>query len=179
MVVKLHTYNLLHWVINWIIDFLTNRKQRVKLNQDVYSDWAETPAVVPQGMKLGPWLYLMINELVSSSGDMWKFVDDTTVDELVSKYSESRIQITVNNLLTQISELKFQLNEKKCKELRIGFGKPSAEFDPVVVNDIPLDVVPCAKILALTVSSSLKLDDHIYQTITKARKRLYFLTQLK
>ena len=57
--------------------------------------------------------------------------------ELVSKYSESRIQITVNELLTQISELKFQLNEKKCKELRIGFGKPSAEFDPVVVNDIP------------------------------------------
>ena len=78
----------------------------------------------------------MINELVFSSGDMWKFVDDTTVDELVSKYRKSRIQITVNDLLTQISELKFQLNEKKCKELRIGYGKPSAEFDPVVVNDI-------------------------------------------
>ena len=101
------------------------------------------------------------------------------MDELVRKYSESRIQITVNDLLTQISELKIQLNEKKCKELRIGFGKSSAEFDPVVVNDIPLEVVPCAKILGLTVSSSLKRNDHIYQTITKARKRLYFLTQLK
>ena len=55
---------------------------------------------------------------MSSSGDMSKFVDDTTVDELVSKYSESRIQITVNELLTQISELKLQLNEKKCKDLR-------------------------------------------------------------
>ena len=145
LVAKLHTYNLPHWVINWIIDFLTCRKQRVKLNQEDYSDWAEIPAGVPQGTKLGPWLYLiMINELTTSSGDMWKFVDDTTVDELVSKYSKSRIQITVNDLSTQISELKFQLNEKKCKELRIGFGKPSADFDPVIVSDIPLEVVPCA-----------------------------------
>ena len=43
----------------------------------------------------------------------------------------------------------------------------------------PLEVVPCAKIFGLTVSSSLKWNDHIYQTIMEARKRLYFLTQLK
>jgi hypothetical protein len=47
------------------------------------------------------------------------------------------------------------------------------------VRDIPLEVVPCAKIIGLTVSSNLKWNDHIYQTIVKARKRLYFLTQLK
>ena len=78
-----------------------------------------------------------------------------------SKYSESRIQITVNDVSTQISsELKFQLNEKKCKELRVGFGKSSADFDPVIVSDIPLEVVPCAKIIGLTVSSNLKWNDH-------------------
>ena len=103
----------------------------------------------------------------------------TQLDELVSKCNESRIQTTVNDLLTQISELKFQLNEQKCKELRIGFGEPSATFDPVIVNDTPLEVVPCAKILGLTVSNNLKWNDHIYQTIVKARKRLYFLSQLK
>ena len=74
----------------------------------------------------------------------------------ISEYSESRIQITVNEVSTQISELKFQLSEKKCEELGIGFGKPSADFDPVIVSDIPLEVVPCAKILGLTVSSNLK-----------------------
>jgi hypothetical protein len=75
LVAKLHTYNLPHWVIKWIIDFLTCRKQRAKLNQENYSDWAEIPAGVPQGTKFGPWLYLiMINELTTSSGsDMWKF----------------------------------------------------------------------------------------------------------
>jgi hypothetical protein len=47
------------------------------------------------------------------------------------------------------------------------------------VSDIPLEVVSCAKIIGLTVSSNLKWNDHIRQTIVKARKRLYFLTQLK
>jgi hypothetical protein len=109
---------------------------------------------------------------------MWKFVDDTTVDELVSKYGESRIQITVNDLSTQISELKFQLNEKKWKELYalVLVNQVSADFDPVTVSDIPLKVVPCAKIIGLTISSNLKWNNHIYQTIVKARKRLYFLT---
>ena len=54
LVTKLQTYNLPHWVVNWITDFLTCRKQRVKLNQGDYSDWAEVHAGVPQGTKLSP-----------------------------------------------------------------------------------------------------------------------------
>ena len=47
------------------------------------------------------------------------------------------------------------------------------------MNGIPLEIVSSAKILGLNVSSNLKWNEHIYQVITKARKRLYFLTQLK
>jgi hypothetical protein len=48
--------------LNWIIDFLgKDRKQRVKMANDCFSEWGNVPAGVPQGTKLGPWL--MINDL--------------------------------------------------------------------------------------------------------------------
>ena len=45
---------------NWIIDFLSGRSQRIKLAQGCYSKWDSFPSGVPQGTKLGPWLFLIL-----------------------------------------------------------------------------------------------------------------------
>jgi hypothetical protein len=91
------------------------------------------------------------------------------LDEIVRKNDKTR----------QISENQFKLNETKCKELRIGFCKPRAMFDPIIVNGEILEVVDSAKILGLSISNNLKWNNHIGQIISKARKRLYFLSKLK
>ena len=52
-------------------------------------------------------------------------------------------------------------------------------FDLIIVNGEILEVVDSAKILGLSVSNNLKQNNHIDQIISKARKRLYFLSQLK
>ena len=41
-------------VLNWIIDFLSDRSQRIKLAKGCYSKWGPVPSRVPQGTKLGP-----------------------------------------------------------------------------------------------------------------------------
>ena len=60
LMARLGDYELPPWVLDWIADFLTDRKQRVKLAHDCYSDWGSVRAGVPQGAKLGPWLYLVL-----------------------------------------------------------------------------------------------------------------------
>ena len=122
----------------------------------------------------------MINELDVPGTALWKYVDDTTISETISKNKDSFIQAAVDTLARRATEDKFQLNETKCKELLINFSTNNlTSFDPVVVNGMPIDLVTSAKILGLNISNDLKWNCHIDSIIKKAKKRLYSLSQLK
>ena len=177
---KLSNYDLPPCIVCWILDFLTDRKQRVKLSNDCYSEWGTVPAGVPQGTKLGPWLYLiMINTVGVANVDQWKYVDDTTVAETVLKNDVSAMQEYVEDLSNQSLANKFQLNETKCKELRISFAKFKPAFAPIRINDKDIEVVTSVKLLGLNISNDLKWNTHIYEIVRKVSTRLYFLKQLK
>ena len=60
LITKLKSLDLPSSTINWIIDFLIDRKQRVKLTSNCYSEWGQVRSGVPQGTKLGPWLYILM-----------------------------------------------------------------------------------------------------------------------
>ena len=52
---------------------------------------------MPQGTKLCPWLFiLMINDLHPSGSEVWKYVDDTTLAEVVPRGGQSGMQVAVN-----------------------------------------------------------------------------------
>ena len=177
---KLSNYDLPPCIVCWILDFLTDRKQRVKLSNDCYSEWGTVPAGVPQGTKLGPWLYLiMINTVGVADVDQWKYVDDTTVAETVLKNDVSAMQEYVEDLSNQSLANKFQLNETKCKELRISFAKFKPDFAPIRINDKDIEVVTSLKLLGLNISNDLKWNTHISEIVRKVSTRLYFLKQLK
>lgn len=51
---KRSSYDISRSILCWIMDFLANRKQRIKLSRDCFSEWEAVPVGVPQGTKLGP-----------------------------------------------------------------------------------------------------------------------------
>ena len=150
----------------WVADFLIDRQQRVKLSRDCFSEWGPVPAGVPQGTRLGPWLFiLMIKDLRVSGFHSWKYVDDTTVAEIVSRGESSDIQSAVHAVETWSCDNHMTLNADKCK--------------PVIVDGKELSVVSSAKTLGVTLSSDLAWNDHVNEAIRKANKRLCFLVLLK
>ena len=158
-----------------------DRQQRVKMENDIYSEWKDVVAGVPQGTKLGPWLFLvMINDLEISSADgNVIFVDDTTSFEIVEKDKSSLMQSMADEASLWSNDNMFQIQPKKCKEMRISFRKIPEIYENTTINGKTIDVVRSVKILGVTFQSNLKWDEHINNIVKKASKRLYFLSQLK
>ena len=103
-------------IINWITDFLSDRFQRIKLSEGCYSEWGSVPSRVPQGTKLGPWLFLVLmNDLVIDNGiaHIWKHVDDTTASEVVIKGRASNAQKIADNVAKWSSDNRVKLNSDK------------------------------------------------------------------
>ena len=82
------------------------------------------PSGVLQGTKLGPQLFLlMINDFHPSEAQAWKYVNDTTLAEVVPKSGNSSIQCSVTKVEQWSRRNKLHLNADKCKELIIDFKK--------------------------------------------------------
>ena len=73
----------------------------------------------------------MINDPKVDEACMWKFVDDTIASETIPKGNLGNIQSIVDRLVAWSSSNKFQLNEDKCKELRISSAKQQHNLNPV------------------------------------------------
>ena len=99
------------------------------------------------------------NCLADDPFDIWKYVDDTTVSEIIIRGHDSSAQTAVNKVVNWSKESLLQLNGKKCKELMENVSK--------------------AKLLGVSINNNLSWNDQIEEVIKKAARTLYFLVQLK
>ena len=120
------------------------------------------PSGVPQGTKLGPWLFvIIINDLSILDALLWKYVDDTTVSEIIPKGQSSTAQEYVDSVADWSTDNRFQLNTDKCKEIHISFSKNNAHLPPLYINGQELEVVQNTKLLGVTITDNILWNLHI------------------
>ena len=121
LLLKLHQYGIRGHTLNWIKDFLDNRKQTVVIN-DINSDEVPVSSGVPPGSVLAPILFLAyINDLPEQAKSRVRlFADDTAMYLAVSSTTEGQVlQIDLACLEQWEKMWDMQFNPSVCQVLNI------------------------------------------------------------
>ena len=158
LLLKLKAHGIGNDVINWIEQWLTQRRQRVIVDGDV-SNWKSVLSGVSQGSILGPILFLIyIIDLEDDiSSKELKFSDDTKVIRKVTNFSDTQsLQDDLDKLVKWSEKWQMLLNFRKCKCLHIGHGNMAKEYK---MGDAVLGRTTQEKDLGVTFSADMKVSE--------------------
>ena len=177
----LNTFCVDQNMCNWVLDFLLNRSQVVRVG-GLTSGKLVLNTGAPQGCVLSPLLFTLFTNDCRSSHDsvvLVKFSDDTTVSGLISKSDETAYRGEVEGMVSWCEENNLLLNVTKTKEIVVDFRTVKTPTTPLIINDQAVEQVDSFKFLGSTISSDLSWSCHTINTRKKAQQRMYFLRQLK
>ena len=160
-----------------IHDYLSNRKQRVKVN-DTYSSWKDTFYGVPQGSILGPLLFnIHLCDLFQflEDSDIASYADDTTIYTVNEK-----IESVISALETSSSLLFgwFNNNFMKANSDKSHLIMSCIEATTAVIDGLPIDSSKTEVLLGITIDHELKFDVHVNYLCKKASLKLNALARI-
>ena len=179
LLAKLHAYGFSQQALAIICSYLSNRKQRIKIN-NVFSSWKDLILGVPQGSVLGPLLFnIYLNDLFFFLKDVGicNFADDTTTyisDESLENVLKS---LEKNSMLAirWFENNYMKLNTDKCRLIVSGY-----KHEQVWAN-IGKDLIwesNDVKLLGVTIDRDLKFDKHVLKLCSKANQKLSALSRM-
>ena len=121
LIAKLYAYGFNIPALRLIHDYLSNRKQRTKID-DNYSSWSEILFGVPQGSILGPLLFnIFLADLffIIKDIDIASYADDTTpfiVENNIKNVTASLEQVS-EDLFNWFKNNRLKNNADKCHVL--------------------------------------------------------------
>jgi len=170
---KLKTIKINEKVLAGIINFLKQRRQRVKI-EDECSDWTPVVSGIPQGSVLGPLLFIIyINDMIEvcqNGSEVYLYADDSKIFRYIKDEKDAiSLQNDLCFIVEWINRNILKLNIDKCKV--ISYGRVTCKYDYEIKNT-KLERIDKIKDLGVVFDSRLKFADHIKEKVKKANSIL-------
>ena len=177
LIAKLNAYGFHLSALKLIHDYLSNRKQRTKINS-TYSTWHEILFGVPQGSILGPLLfniYLIDLFFVIEDTDIASYADDNTlyiIDDTVEGVIKSLEEVS-KKLFKWFDDNLMKSNADKCHLL-----VSTNETMKIQVENYNIANSKCEKLLGINFDHNLNFDKHLSELCKKASRKINALSRI-
>ena len=172
---KLSYYGISGKTHRWIENFLTSRSQCVQVCGE-RSGWVKVSSGVPQGTVMGPLLFLIyINDITSKVRSKIKlFADDAVLySEIMTPNDMLSFQHDINQLHKWSYTWQMNFNLTKCNIMSISRSKQTVDPPPRYhIQNHELEVVDSHKYLGVMIQDDLQWDSHVRAVKAKATKLL-------
>ncbi len=169
-------------ICRWILDFLTERQQTVRLVSTT-SKMITVSTGSPQGCVLSPLLFMLLTYDFSASfrtNHIIKFADNTTVVGLITNNDESAYRREVAQLTEWCNIRNLSLNNNKTKKLVVDLRKTSHRHHlPLSISGHEVEMVHSVKFLGVHLTDKLTSSDNTNAVIKKTQQRLHSLRRLR
>ena len=163
--------------LKWIDSFLCFKQQRVVVN-GVKSDWAPVLSGVPQCTVLGPLLFfLYINDMSSNiESEIRLFADDCVCyRQIKDEVYTMKLQRDIDRLGSWARKWDMRFQPVKCNMMQLTRKWTKKIHASYTLEGTDLENVESIKYLGVTITSDLRWDTHVSNVCTKANRTLGFL----
>ena len=155
---KLFSYGIGGKTLKWIDSFLCFRQQRVVVN-GVKSDWAPVLSGVPQGTVLGPLLFsLYINGISSDIESEIRFFADDCIcyREIKDEEDTMKLQSDIDRLGSWARKWGMRFQPVKCNMMQLTRKRIKKIHASYTLEGTDLENVESIKYLGVTITSDLR-----------------------
>ena len=171
LILKLKSHGMGNSIINWIEQWLKDRRQRIVVDGEV-SSWKPVLSGVPQGSVLGPILFLVyINDLEEGvTGNILKFADDTKLFRKVKEIGDKqKLQDDIDKFVKWSEKWQMLFNFGKCKCLHIGSGNTGVNYE---MGGTILSKTVKEKDVGVTMNANMKVSEQCRIAASKGNQVL-------
>ena len=178
-IAKLHAHGFSRSALELIYSYLTERKQRLKVNGS-FRAWKESTKGVPQGSVSGPLLFNIFIDgifFLVNYTEVCNYADDTTIFACDSDVNNVQYKLEADACLLSkwFADNHMKLNDAKCHFMLFG---STASGTSVNVGTSCIEQSDKEKLLGITLDKNLDFKCHVENICKKAGQKLHALARV-